>query len=505
MAITLRRQLNDEEKKEIICLHGRKCFANGHVIADNEPVHFDHIRAFSQNGATEIHNIAPMCQQHNLQKGTLSLQDFRIKLRLNEFFERGDRLTVGDLLRFLKEKKDIQSFGEPVTIRENGDSVEMESPNAKESYRLYQCPLTGWRYFYATLDITLLDSDDESNTSQGLQPRYLIAERVFSLYQHFQNHPVLLPSIGRIDANRIKLFDGQHKIAGLLWTGRRQFEVKIYLNCEMRLLNQTNIAAHDKFSQSRFFSSIMVMKLGLQFGVDFEEYKSSEDGKTKSEANFLKWLEHKDAGTVKKGERAEQFRSFLYHSIIENSDNKLKKYVSASNRSSAETPLTIDTLSKSLFACFLYRQPVEDDMTTIAYKRQKECDNMIILMNMLHDSGLHLWNSKALNNDTTQKKLERIFRSKSMIAWSELLRDAILAKLEITDADDRIRPFYRELNEHQYKQIQFIVSRFFDWKFWVSASSDDGIDRVLADNKSVVKEWFKKNELTTGYLLGASS
>ncbi len=42
-------------------------------------------------------------------------------------------------------------------------------------------------------------------------------------------------------------------------------------------------------------------------------------------------------------------------------------------------------MSKSLFACFLYTEPVEDDMATDAYKRDKEIANNIALMNMLYD------------------------------------------------------------------------------------------------------------------------
>jgi hypothetical protein len=166
--------------------------------------------------------------------------------------------------------------------------------------------------------------------------------------------------------NRIRLFDGQHKIAGLLWTGRREFECKIYTKHDIRLLNQTNISAHDTFAQLRFFSSIMVMKLGALFGADFDEYKKSEDEPIKSEAAFLKWLERRDAGAVKKADRSEQFRSFLYNSVIEHAGNKLSRLISASNRSTDEKPLTIDMLSKSLFACFLYRYPVEDNMATVA-------------------------------------------------------------------------------------------------------------------------------------------
>ena len=200
MTVTLKRQLNDDEKNHILTIHGRKCFATGHEISDGEEVHFDHIQAFTLDGVSELDNIAPMRQDHNLQKGTLSLVDFRVKLQLNEFFKRGDRLTVGHLLRYLKERGDITEFGKAVTVSELDDSVQVESSAAKQSYRLYHCPLTKWRYFYATLDISLLDSDDELDHSIGLQPRYLIPDKVFELYRHFQRHPVLLPSIGALSA-----------------------------------------------------------------------------------------------------------------------------------------------------------------------------------------------------------------------------------------------------------------------------------------------------------------
>lgn len=87
------------------------------------------------------------------------------------------------------------------------------------------------------------------------------------------------------------------------------------------------------------------------------------------------------------------------------------------------------------------------------------------------------------------------------MAWSELLRDAVLAKLDLTDADERVRPFYREMDKKDLEGIKNTVARLFNWKFW--SEPGDEVDRVLSDNKSVVKKWFKKHDLTTGFLLGA--
>lgn len=502
MSLILRRQLNDDEKAQILKMHGRRDFATGLPIPEDDEVQFDHIHAFAEGGETNLNNIAPMSPETNRAKGTLPLADYRVKRRLDEFFRRGDRLTLGHLLIFLKESGDIKSFGQVIEAVETEGLIELRSDNGSHKHRLYTCPATGWKYFYATVPVDLVESDDESDHGIGLQPRYLISEKVFELYRHFQRHPVLQPSIGRIVGNRLKLFDGQHKIAGLLWGGRREFEVKVYVTCDVRLLNQTNISAHDNFAQTRFYSSIMVMKLGSQFGADFEDYKKDESEAVKSEAGFLKWLIRHDAGMTKKAERTEQFRSYLYNSVIEHADNKTSKFISASNKSTNEKPLTIDMLSKSIFACFMYREPVEDNMATEVYKRQTEVENVIAFMNMLHDLGLHAWSATASATDTKQRQLTRMFRSKSAMAWSELLSDAVTATLKLHDSDEKARPLYRDLSKAQVDDVKAVVSRLFGWKFWADANDD--IDRVLSDNKSAVKQWFRDHGLTPGYLMGAS-
>jgi hypothetical protein len=48
-----------------------------------------------------------------------------------------------------------------------------------------------------------------------------------------------------------------------------------------------------------------------------------------------------------------------------------------------------------------------------------------------------------------------------------------------------------------------VVERLVNYKLWESPP-DSEIDRILADNKSVVKEWLKSKGLTTGYLMGAA-
>src|SRR5438132_13228673 len=139
----------------------------------------------------------------------------------------------------------------------------------------------------------------------------------------------------------------------------------------------------------------MVLKLGTQFGADFEAYKNLEDGQSKSEAGFMAYLAHQGAGKEGVGEINRRFRSYLYSSVLESHDNAMSQYVSASNRSSMEKPLTIDMLSKSLFSCFLHREPTSDNMAMDAYMRDAEMSNVVALMNMLHECALREMESEA--------------------------------------------------------------------------------------------------------------
>ncbi len=501
MAILLKRQISDNEKESIINKFGRTCYATGHPISDDETVQFDHIKAFASGGASEIDNIAPMCGKHNKQKGQLPLYDFKIKLKIEEFFESNDTLTLKDELEYLKRKNELTGFGETISILKNEEEdIEIEILNRKRKYDLYSCPTTGWQYFYATLPIEVLDSDDDADNEIGLQPRYLIKTKVFNLFRHFQRHPVLQPSICRINKNRILVFDGQHKIAGLLWGGRKFFECKVYVDPEPQLLNKTNISAHDKFAQTRFFSSIMVAKLGAQFGREFDEYKDIEDNGEKTESGFLQYLKEKEKLT--KAELNRRFRSFLYNSILDDKRNKVSKLVSKSNRSSADTPITMDMLEKSIFSNFLYREPVDTDMTTDNYLREKEFSNIIKLFNIIHDEGLYNWDGSKAASDLEQLKLSRMFRSKSIMSWAEILYDAVCASLKLFDSDEKRLLMHRMLKDEDFELIRMVVRRLFDWNMWTSPQNTE-IDRILADNKSIIKDWLKKKGLTTGYLMGA--
>ena len=103
-------------------------------------------------------------------------------------------------------------------------------------------------------------------------------------------------------------------------------------------------------------------------------------------------------------------------------------------------------------------------MTTEAYKRDHEAQNVVSLMNMFYDEALQLWDPKAPAGDQNRTRLERIFASKSMMACAELLRDAVVGKLDLIERRSGYARFYRKLSEEDVARVRATVRRLLQWE-----------------------------------------
>lgn len=92
-----KRQLTEQEKEKVLEKHGRVCFVDGAPIPEDEKIEFHHIEAWSKGGLSTPDNIAPVCMTHHRSIRTMSLQEYRDKVNLGEFFE-GDPKYLDDIL-----------------------------------------------------------------------------------------------------------------------------------------------------------------------------------------------------------------------------------------------------------------------------------------------------------------------------------------------------------------------------------------------------------------------
>ena len=203
----------------------------------------------------------------------LPLEDFRISLQLGEFHNTGDRLTLKDLFAFLKGQGSGPSLGAHSAL----------SPDRRQSETRFRPWQFHQRFSFLSNDWMevflrhsageLIDSDDDEDHQFGLQPRFLISKRSLAV-QTFQNHPgfdsprLVVSLTGKCCSSmgntRPRLCSGE---------GDASLNARFTSTPISGYSIKPNISAHDTFGQTRFFASVMVLKLGGQFGKDFDDYK----------------------------------------------------------------------------------------------------------------------------------------------------------------------------------------------------------------------------------------
>lgn len=482
-----KRQITDAEKQVVLAQHGRRCFVDGAPILEDEGLEFHHIRPYSKHGASTPDNIAPVCKTHHRSIGTMSLQEYRDKLELDRFFEPGEPRYLDDLIQ-AKHKHAAEKLHFEVV----GEHISLYFSRGKITYPLYQCPISSWRYFYAMIPIEYIWNDSE------LQPRALRQQALWGLYRHFQLNTQLAPSICRLDdERRLLLFDGQHKAAAQVWSGRKDIECKVYINPDERDLKETNLEAHGKFRQMPFYSHELMRKYAAIFGEDWEHYMDETEG-ARSEAGFFAYLLNVK-GKTKAQARNEILEAF-YNEIVDDPDNKLASFLSEKSRGTSQ-PLTFARLKKSMLSTMLLAPPVQDEFESDTDFRKSERRSLIKLMNIIAEQGLiGKWNPEVNNN--LHRRTQRIFSAGAVTAWSALLRDVINQHLHHYTDTERQRFFYRLIDEKEFKYFEKFVKRIFSHKLWDDPDPMGQIAARLAkDDATTAKGLFEEKGLTVHWVL----
>lgn len=480
-----RRAPNDNEKEELLRIHGRKCYVDGEPIPDGGVIHFHHIKPWSDDGPTVMDNIAPVCKSHNLSMGTMSIEEYRDRITLRNFFE-GEPKYLNEVII---KKNGI--CGQQVTYELGTDSVKLYFMDAPRTYPLYECPAKHWKYFYATIPIQYIENDKE------LQPRPLREESVWNLYKHFLRNTQLSPSICRIEEDRkLLLFDGQHKAAAQIWAGRKQIECKVYVLPDQTVLKETNLEAHGPFRQMSFYSHELRQKYADICGEDWEEYMETEG--EKSEYGFFNYLVHGKNKT--KTVAINEIASAIYHQVVNDPENKLKEYTSTKHRG-RKLPLTPARVEKAFLKQWLMPPPVKDEFESESDYRNEEKGNFIRLINIVTEEGLESrWAPER--KDAGHQKAERIFGAGAVRAWALLLRDSINAYLRHFTDEERSRFLYCHVPDEAFEYFRKFARRLFSHKLWNEPDESGEINARLAkDDATTAKTLFEEQGLTVDWIL----
>lgn len=373
--MVLQREPTEEQKRQVLEIHGRKCFVTGHPIGENDPLEFDHIRPVDAGGPTSVDNLAPVCKTHNRQKLALSLSEYRDKLLLDELFQDSEPKYLDQLLS-AKGKKLGQSL--QYEIQDNEGRISVFFGGSRKEFTLYQCPVTHWNFFYAMVPVEYLKNDRE------LQPRPLRKKELFELYKHFRRNTQLAPSICRlVSPGSLLLFDGQHKAAAQIWAGRPAVECKVYLDPNASRLKATNLEAHESYRQMKFYSGELMAKYAGLFKEDWEDFLTTPG--VKSEAAFVDFLMARRQ--LSKAKAKAEVENAIHNRILTDSDNLMLKFVSSKNRTRNQ-PLTHNQLKVTLFKHLIRDVPTAVEFESDKDFRETEQRNLITLMSIIAEEVL---------------------------------------------------------------------------------------------------------------------
>lgn len=377
----------------------------------------DHIQPYSREGETDISNIRIVLKLYNRRKSDQSLYEVRDNLKLDWLFQtKKNNIKLQDIFELKAiTRKTIHAYI-------NGADLVVDDGSQKQTFPLLHDKILDVNYFYGRIPINWLENDDQ----EGLQPRVIDYKRLIALREHLKTHPQLAPSISRLVGNRLKLFDGQHKLAGQVLNGINEIDVKVYLSPDgeeqakklFDSLMMTNLDAHSKLKQVPFYTSTLLDRLSVIYNELWDDFVVKKDLGQHTENNFVQFLVT-EKGKVK-AEAVVLLRSAIKESILELSS--LKEFVAIASKDSSY-PITIDLLNKTIFQSTLFLEPSTARFASDDDFRNSETENFQTLSELLVECAhLNDWvpNIKGKSLTNIQLKARRIWHKGSVLTWTPI-------------------------------------------------------------------------------------
>lgn len=387
----MKRQISDLEKEQVrqqqIDNDGSlKCFISGEVIGALDVIEYDHIWPYSKQGDSDLSNIRIVKKELNRRKSDQSLYEVRDNLKLERLFnEKKNNIKLQDIFQL----KEIPRKAFHFTIHDS--NLTIDDGIDKRTFNLLFDSILNVQYFYGRIPVKWLENDDQ----EGLQPRVIDYKRLISLREHLKNHPQLAPSIARLIDSKLKLFDGQHKLAGQALNNTTEVDIKAYISPiesdkAKKLFDDlmiTNLDAHSKHKQIPFYTSTLLDRLSVIYREMLEEFTATKPVEKHSEDNFISFLVAEKQHS--RADAKQMLKSAIITNAVELSD--LKQFTAQASKD-AGYALTIDLLKTAIFPNTLFLEPSSATFKSTGDFRDTELENFKELASLLVKCGyLNNW------------------------------------------------------------------------------------------------------------------
>jgi len=497
----MKRQISDTEKKQVrqqqLDKDGSlRCFISGEVIGDTDVIEYDHILPFSKQGDSDLSNIHIVKKDYNRRKSDQSLYEVRDNLKLERLFnEKKNKIKLQDIF----ELKDISQKTFHFSVQ--ADSITIDDGTEERTFTMLFDKILNINYFYGRIPVKWLENDDQ----EGLQPRVIDYKRLISLRDHLKAHPQLAPSIARLIDSKLKLFDGQHKLAGQVLNNTTEVDIKAYLSPAeadkaKKLFDDlmiTNLDAHSKHKQIPFYTSTLLDRLSVIYKEMLDEFTATKPVDKHSEENFISFLVAEKQHS--RADAKQMLKSAIITNAVELSD--LKPFTAEASRD-AGYALSIDLLKTAVFPNTLFLEPSTANFKSPGDFRDSELENFKELASLLVECGhLNNWvqniRGKSLTN--LELKARRIWHKGSVLTWTPYLKSILGMAFNFITNDDRNKLLYRDtMDANQKDRIKVCITRLFNHPLWDEPEGE--IDSLLVSARKQ-DDLFNRKGLTEIYVL----
>ncbi|MGI4886185.1 MAG: hypothetical protein ACRYFR_14615 [Janthinobacterium lividum] len=498
-----KRQLTTTEKEQVIIQQRSgdgllRCFISGEAIdvAMTDSYEFDHLTAWALDGPSDLVNVRVVKKEYNRKKGVKTLYEARDNYRLEKLFEeKKNNIKLQDIFQL----KEINPAG--LVCQVGSGEVVIAQGVATKVFGTYQEPILQVPYFYARVPVQWLENDDQ----EGLQPRVIDYRRLVELRNHLRERPQLAPSIARLVGNRLRLFDGQHKLAAQVLNGATEVDMKIYVSPEDAVgqrnlfdaLMRTNLDAHSKLKQVPFYTSTLLDRLSVIYRDLLDQFLEAHTEEAHTEENFVAFM--MSNRSMSRAEAHGALKASIKTAVLGLS--ALKPYVAEASRD-LFMPMTQDLLDKTLYPAVLYLTPSKARFNTNQDRRDQEAHNFGILAGILvEQTKLAQWvpapKGSSLTNE--QRRVRRIWHKGAVLTWAPYLESVLHVALHLITSDDRTKKLYRvDITDAQKQVLNSYLERLFSHPFW--DDNDLEIDPLLVSAQRQ-EELFARKGLTEHYVL----
>lgn len=503
-----KRQLSAGEKDQVIQQQRSgdgllRCFISGEAIDLTAPgsYEFDHLVAWALDGPSDLVNVRVVKQEHNRKKGTRMLYEARDNYRLEKLFEeKKNSIKLQDIFHL----KEIAPVG--LVCRVGDGQVLISAGAGERTFSTYHEPILQVPYFYARVPVQWLENDDQ----EGLQPRVIDYRRLVELRNHLREKPQLAPSIARLVGNRLRLFDGQHKLAAQVLNGATEVDMKVYVSPDdatgqrnlFDALMRTNLDAHSKLRQVPFYTSTLLDRLSVIYRDLLEQFfEAQPNTETHTEEQFVAFM--MTAQRMTRAEAQGALKASIKTSVL--GASALKPYVAEASRDLFK-PMTQDLLDKTLYPAVLYLVPSKARFNTDQDRRDAEAHNFGVLADILvAQTKLAQWipapKGTGLTNE--QRKVRRIWHKGAVLTWVPYLESILSVALHYITNEDRAQKLYRPaIADSQLPALNSYIERLFSHPFW--DDNDPEIDPLLVSAQRQ-DDLFARKGLTERYVITGQS